>query len=257
MIYAYIGHDIQSILTLFHLILTLSHLYALLLIDFIPCLFIRHFHQHFHHHFVPYSCLTSLFFCNPGVSHIKGGICIRKVWLQGLQQEVSEVFVRCSCSFIAIDRVCFIGLGIHTSTTSCCLVGLPVSLAVRCGPLQCHYHRNISSGLLHVSGFHGTFALDVEDLLYNQAYTTDKALIQQLDHGKHGLTICSKDMLNDCPPPYMERLHDLYFDARENHNCTARIKFRVQINQANERFLIIPEELIASIILAFDCKDWW
>ncbi|KAG2028760.1 hypothetical protein BDR03DRAFT_1019377 [Suillus americanus] len=119
------------------------------------------------------------------------------------------------------------------------------------------YYRDVSAGLLHVSGFRGTFDLRDEDPVYIQIYTTDKALIQQLDRGRHGLTMSGKQVLDGCPPAYMQRLHDLYFDAKEHHNCAARIELRVRINQATTTLTSLPERLIASSILAFDRKDWW
>ncbi|KAG2063152.1 hypothetical protein BDR04DRAFT_1164177 [Suillus decipiens] len=120
-----------------------------------------------------------------------------------------------------------------------------------------HYYRDISAGLLHVSGFRGTFTLGEEDPVYIQAYTTDKALIQQLDGGRHGLVMNGRRLLEGTPPEYMQNIYDLYFDAKENHNCAARLELRLPVKYATSRALQFPEELIRKSILAFPRKDWW
>ncbi|KAG2136466.1 hypothetical protein DEU56DRAFT_913040 [Suillus clintonianus] len=119
------------------------------------------------------------------------------------------------------------------------------------------YNRDICAGLLHVSGFRGTFALGDDNPVYLQAYTTDKALIQQLDGGRHGLAISGKQLLEGCPPPYMQKIFDVYYDAKENHSCAARLELRLPVKYAASRGLRFTEELIRNSILAFESKDWW
>ncbi|KAG1717976.1 hypothetical protein EDB19DRAFT_1921560 [Suillus lakei] len=119
------------------------------------------------------------------------------------------------------------------------------------------YSRDIAAGLMHVSGFRGAFSLDDADPVYIQAYTTDKALIQQLDGGRHGLAMSGRQLMEGTPPEYMTNIYALYFDARENHDCAARIELRVPIGYATRTALWFPVELTRDSILAFNREDWW
>lgn len=119
------------------------------------------------------------------------------------------------------------------------------------------YSKDISAGLMHVSGFRGAFNLGHRDPVYIQTYTTDKALIQQLDGGRHGLAMSGKQLMQGSPPEYMQNIFALYFDARENHDCAARIELRVPIRYGTRAALQFPVELVRESILAFPREDWW
>jgi hypothetical protein len=119
------------------------------------------------------------------------------------------------------------------------------------------YSKDISAGLMHISGFRGAFKLSHRDPVYIQTYTTDKALIQQLDGGRHGLAMSGKQLMEGTPPEYMKNIFALYFDARENHDCAARIELRVPIRYGTRVALRFPVELARESILAFPREDWW
>ncbi|KAG2048355.1 hypothetical protein BDR06DRAFT_976026 [Suillus hirtellus] len=84
-----------------------------------------------------------------------------------------------------------------------------------------------SSGLIQLSGCRIPIPTPDATIVYFQAYTTDKALIQQKDGGRHGLSITGKAALEAEEPPYLKRLYDLYFDAKDNHDCAARVEVNV------------------------------
>ncbi|KAG2339627.1 hypothetical protein BDR05DRAFT_950967 [Suillus weaverae] len=77
--------------------------------------------------------------------------------------------------------------------------------------------------------YYSTFALGDVDPVYIQAYTMDKAFIQQLDSGWHELAMSGKQLMEGTPPEYMKNIHALYFDVQENHDYVARIELRLLI----------------------------
>ncbi|KAJ8584373.1 hypothetical protein M405DRAFT_845212 [Rhizopogon salebrosus TDB-379] len=120
-----------------------------------------------------------------------------------------------------------------------------------------HYSKDISATLMHLSGFRASFALHNEDPVYMQAYTTDKALIYQLDGGRHGLAISGAQALKGTPPEFMDKIYDVYFDARDTHDCAARLELRVQAAYATTTALTIPMDVIRESLCVFERGDWW
>ncbi|KAG2034289.1 hypothetical protein BDR03DRAFT_984510 [Suillus americanus] len=89
-----------------------------------------------------------------------------------------------------------------------------------------------SSGLIQLSGCRIPIPTPDANKVYFQAYTTDKALIQQKDRGRHSLSITGKAALEEEEPPYLNRLYDLYFDAKDNHDCTACVEVCIKLKDA-------------------------
>ncbi|KAG2355242.1 hypothetical protein BDR07DRAFT_1381622 [Suillus spraguei] len=63
-----------------------------------------------------------------------------------------------------------------------------------------------SSGLIQLSGCRVPIPLQTSNIVYFQAYTTDKALIQQNNGGRHSLFITGKAALEEEEPAYLTRL---------------------------------------------------
>ncbi|KAG1718437.1 hypothetical protein EDB19DRAFT_1920593 [Suillus lakei] len=101
-----------------------------------------------------------------------------------------------------------------------------------------------SSGLIQVSGCRVPIPAHTSSIVYFQAYTTDKALIQQNNGGRHSLSITGKAALEEEEPAYLKRLYDLYFDAKDKHDCAARVEVRIQLKDAWVEPLDFPEWLM-------------
>ncbi|KAG1720856.1 uncharacterized protein EDB91DRAFT_1256796 [Suillus paluster] len=98
-----------------------------------------------------------------------------------------------------------------------------------------------SSGLIQLSGCRVPIPIrNNTDPVYFQAYTTDKALIQQKDRGRHGLALTGKAALADVTPPYLQRLFGLYFDAKDTHDCAARVEVRIRLKDVFTHALDFP-----------------
>ncbi|KAG1748545.1 hypothetical protein EDB19DRAFT_1825599 [Suillus lakei] len=80
--------------------------------------------------------------------------------------------------------------------------------------------------------------------VYFQAYTSDKALIQHKDGGQHGLALTGKAALADETLPYLSRLYALYFDAKDTHDCAARVEVHIQVKDAFTQALDFPAWLM-------------
>jgi hypothetical protein len=115
-----------------------------------------------------------------------------------------------------------------------------------------------SSGLIQLSGCRVPIPLRTDyDPAYIQAYTTDKALIQQKDGGRHGLALTGKAALDDVTPPYLDRLYGLYFDAKDTHDCAARVEVRLRLKDAPFHALDFPARLMTETLCVFPRLDWW
>ncbi|KAG2127431.1 hypothetical protein BD769DRAFT_1668077 [Suillus cothurnatus] len=95
------------------------------------------------------------------------------------------------------------------------------------------FQIDYASGLMHLSGCRAPVPVrNDEDLVYFQAYTTDNALIQQKDGGRHSLTLTGKAVLAETVPPYLQSLYQLYFDAKDHHDCAVRVEVRLRLKDA-------------------------
>jgi hypothetical protein len=119
------------------------------------------------------------------------------------------------------------------------------------------YSRDVAAGLPHLSGFRATLDLTPQDPVYIQSYTTDKALIYQLDGARHALAITCTKALEGTPPRYMDKIYDVYYNARDTHDCAARIELRLWGGCVAETALTLPFDLIPRCLCVFPRVDWW
>jgi hypothetical protein len=120
------------------------------------------------------------------------------------------------------------------------------------------YAKDYSAGLMHLSGFRASFDLGDGNPVYIQAYTTDKALIYQLDGGRHALSISgAQAMQGPYCMEYMQKIYNIYFDAKDTHDCAARIELRVPADQALIAMPTFGVDLMMRSLCVFDRKDWW
>lgn len=121
-----------------------------------------------------------------------------------------------------------------------------------------NYQKDCTSGLMHVAGFRVTLAArDPNEPVYMQAYTTDKALVHQLDGGRHGLALTGKAALSQITPPHMTNMYRLFHHAAQHHDCAARLEMRLPISAAVRSALSVPAELMSQSLCVFPRIDWW
>lgn len=140
------------------------------------------------------------------------------------------------------------------------LTRLPRERCIRWTTLSSRrYGRDYSAGLMHVSGCRVSTAVvgDDDGPVYLQAYTTDKALIQQRHGGRVSLTMKYCDALKGTPPKFMQDLYALYFDAKDRHDCAARVEVRLPLHRVTEDALEIEDEVLRRTLCVFDRQDWW
>jgi len=172
------------------------------------------------------------------------------------------------------DSICYIDVGLEFSEPNMAyqwrtdshhrllmeLTPLPLARCIRRTQLtNRHYARDYSSGLMHISGCRvemGDIAGE-DDPVYLQAYTTDKALIQQHHRNRFSLTMQHSNALKGTPPKFMEDLYTLYFDAKDRHDCAARVEVRLPFHRAAEDALEVGPEILEKTLCVFDREDWW
>jgi hypothetical protein len=122
------------------------------------------------------------------------------------------------------------------------------------------YIKDYSSGLMHLAGCRiplGSGHGQRPGPVYLQAYTTDKALIQQRDGARHGMALSGKAALREITPSYMDNMYRLYFDAKDHHDCAVRLELRLPIKVAATQALDFPEWLMRDSLCVFTRLDWW
>ncbi|KAG2133223.1 uncharacterized protein EDB93DRAFT_1107682 [Suillus bovinus] len=120
------------------------------------------------------------------------------------------------------------------------------------------YAVDYSSGLIQLAGCRVSIPpRNNTDPVYFQAYTTDKALIQQKDGGRHGLVLTGKAALDEVTPPYLKHLFELYYDAKDVHDCAARVEVRIRARDALTHALDFPGWLMTETLCVFPRLDWW
>jgi hypothetical protein len=120
------------------------------------------------------------------------------------------------------------------------------------------FQIDYASGLMHLSGCRTPVPVrNNQDPVYFQAYTTDKALIQQKDGGRHSLALTGKAALAERIPPYLQGLYELYFDAKDHHDCAARVEVRLRLQDAITQAIDFPMWLMLESLCVFTRLDWW
>ena len=176
---------------------------------------------------------------------------------------------------IYADGVCFVDVGLELSEegfayqwrTDChhrlveTFTSLMRQQAVSVTALgRSSYQRDYSAGLLHVSGCRVSLRHTLgrrDDAVYMQACTTDKAIIQDLEGGRHGLTLDGKAVLDGTPPRYMDNFYEVYNDATPTDTSAARLEFRVPLSRAVNFMTDFPANLMERAVCVFPTCDWW
>ncbi|KAG2746285.1 hypothetical protein P692DRAFT_20849548 [Suillus brevipes Sb2] len=127
-----------------------------------------------------------------------------------------------------------------------------------------HYMTHAQAGiilklrLMHLFSCHTPVPVcNNQDPVYFQAYTTDKALIQQKDEGKYSLALTGKAALAERIPPYLQGLYELYFDAKNHHGCAARVEVRLRLQDAITQANNFLMWLILEPLCLFTRLDRW
>jgi hypothetical protein len=123
------------------------------------------------------------------------------------------------------------------------------------------FEMDINQHLTQVAGFRarckkGTGPYEV---LYIQAYTSDKALTYQPEGGNFGKTLKASHAMEggENGPSYVGRLLDAYEEARKSIDVVARLEVRVPLRHAATVLLAFPRDLYRQTALVFPRQLWW
>jgi hypothetical protein len=123
------------------------------------------------------------------------------------------------------------------------------------------FEIDINQHLTQVAGFRAICKKPTgpHEVVYVQAYTTDKALTYQPENGNFGKTLSARLAMEGEGegPSYTNRLLDAYLEARARTDVAARLEVRVPVHHAAHVLLDFPRELYSQTTLVFPRQLWW
>ncbi|KAG6818435.1 hypothetical protein H0H93_005013 [Arthromyces matolae] len=123
------------------------------------------------------------------------------------------------------------------------------------------YALDISSHLTALAGMRctpGVLAEGPYECKYVQLYTTDKAVVYNIDAGHHAKFLTTKEAMADTQPaPTIHGLHTIYEEARSNNPSHARAEMRVPIDYATDVLVFLDTNVLRNALCSFETKKWW
>ena len=138
------------------------------------------------------------------------------------------------------------------------LFEIPERLVDRVSHQRNHFEQDISQHLTEVAGFRAQFSKPAGpfEVLYMQAYTTDKSLTYHPTAHHFGKFLTGKNAM-DPGSKYVASLLAAYEEAREKNDVTARLEVRVPISKATVVLRHFPPQLFMDTALVFPRSLWW
>ncbi|KAG6871947.1 hypothetical protein C0995_014638, partial [Termitomyces sp. Mi166 len=123
------------------------------------------------------------------------------------------------------------------------------------------YSRDMVSHLTAISGFRiapGPAAEGFFRVKYLQAYTTDKAIVYNVDSGHHAKFLTVREAMDiEQPTPTISGLHTIYDRATMHNGSNARLELRVPFEFAAHALLEFDPAIIKRCLCIFSRKEWW
>ena len=123
------------------------------------------------------------------------------------------------------------------------------------------YQRDLSSHLTAVSGFRvspGANAEGIFEAKYLQAYTTDKAVVYNIEGNRHAKFVGMKEAMGtEHPVPSINNIFTLYHGARTTSSSSARLEVRVPYVHADQVLLEFDVDALREFLCSFTMEDWW
>lgn len=123
------------------------------------------------------------------------------------------------------------------------------------------YALDSASHLPDLSGFRletGTRTRGIHDASYIHAYTTDKAVVYNIQGSRHSKYVTMKEALgSEDPLPTIDSLHDIYDQAKYSNPSNARLEVRVPAAFAPEALLDIDPHALQHCLAVYTKQEWW
>lgn len=123
------------------------------------------------------------------------------------------------------------------------------------------YSRDLSSHLAAVSGFRiepGAQAEGPFQAAYIQAYTTDKAVVYNVEGSHHAKFLTTSEALSqNHPSKTVDGLYDIYSAAKGPNSSNARLEVRVPWRYATQVLMEFETAVIRQCLYAFSSETWW
>jgi hypothetical protein len=123
------------------------------------------------------------------------------------------------------------------------------------------FQLDLNQHLTQVAGFRATCPKPTGpyEVVYVQAYTTDKALTYQPEAENFGKTLRARHAMEGGGegPSYTNHLLDSYVEARDTIDVAARLEVRVPLRHAAKVLLSVSREVYRQTALVFPRQLWW
>ncbi|KAG6819602.1 hypothetical protein H0H93_010371 [Arthromyces matolae] len=123
------------------------------------------------------------------------------------------------------------------------------------------YAIDVSSHITGLAGMRcspGVLGQGQYQCKYVQLYTTDKAVVYNIDYGHHAKFLTTKEAMADRQPaPTISGLHTIYEQATTSNPSHARAEMRVPLQFATRALVFLDSAALRSGLCSFDTADWW
>ncbi|KAF8327115.1 hypothetical protein F5887DRAFT_1083974 [Amanita rubescens] len=138
------------------------------------------------------------------------------------------------------------------------LFDIPERVVDRVSRHRNHFEQDVSQHLTEVAGFRAHFSKPVGqfDVLYMQAYTTDKSLTYHPTAHHFAKFLTGKNAM-DPRSTYTTSLAAAYEEAREKNDVAARLEVRVPVSKATRVLRDFSQDLFMATALVFPRQLWW
>lgn len=138
---------------------------------------------------------------------------------------------------------------------------IPLEHAVRITSIgSSKFTPDPTSHLPAASGFrvaNGSQAAGPYQIVYMQAYLTDKGVTYHPEHGHFGKHISALQIINGKGGDFCGNLYNLYRSAMDHNVSACRLEVRVPIQFCEEVLVDVERVRIGRSLLKFDKETWW
>ena len=95
------------------------------------------------------------------------------------------------------------------------------------------------------------------DVVFGQAYTTDKIQTYHPEHGKYGKTLTAKAAIDSNPSKWCQKILDIYNDASTTTDVAARLELQCPLDQALCCLASFSRQVLRNALVSYQRQLWW
>ena len=126
-----------------------------------------------------------------------------------------------------------------------------------------HFSQDTLTHLLSLGGWRAWWDYGDEpgvgenEVVFGQAYTTDKIQTYHPEHGRYGKTLMAKAAMSSNPSKWCQNILDIYNDAAATTDVAARLELRCPLDYALCCMASFSLDVIRNALVSYQCELWW